>query len=507
METSVEQHVPTISVELSSVYLGDKRLCRRLQGVAEAIAQTPSASLPTIFKGGAALEGTYRLLRNARVTLPRVLRPHHEATWERAQKAGSILALHDTTEFTFEGETGREGLGPVSGGQGFFAHVALAVTADGRRRPLGVLGLLPVIRTAKPKPKPKPKSKRPAAKSGSKAATKVAKKPSWRVKYDDPNKESLRWLNLVEQVEAESEGRAEIIHVMDREADDYALLAVLSSPRRFVIRRKHNRVIAPEIPGESTRKVDDALAEAPYLLERTVKLSARRTDTAAPKAQRLYPTRAMRTATLRVSSARVTLVRPHGLPTTLPATLALNVVDVQEVGAPEGEKPVCWVLFTSEPVTTKEQVERVVDIYRARWVIEDYFMALKTGCAFESRQLESATTLLNLLAILVPIAWRLLLLRNLARDDPDAPGSDVLPPSQLEVLSAVSPKKLPQNPTARDVFLAVAALGGHIKNNGSPGWRVLARGYQHLLTLEQGWLIARASLLASSPVNPRSAKR
>jgi hypothetical protein len=501
METSVAHHVPTISVELSSVYLGDQRLCRRLQGVAEAIAQTPSASLPTIFKGGAALEGTYRLLRNARVTLPRVLRPHHEATWERAQEAGSILALHDTTEFTFDGEAERKGLGPVSSGQGFFAHVALAVTADGRRRPLGVLGLLPVIR------KPKPKPKRTSAKSGTKAATKVAKKTSWRVKYDDPTKESLRWLNLVEQVEAQSEGRAEIIHVMDREADDYALLSVLSSPRRFVLRRKHNRVIAPEMPGDPVRKVDDALAEAPYLLKRTVKLSARRTDTAAPKARRLYPTRAMRTATLRVSSARVTLVRPHGLPTTLPATLALNVVHVQEVDVPEGEKPVSWVLFTSEPVTTKEQVERVVDIYRARWVIEDYFMALKTGCAFEDRQLESATTLLNLLAILVPIAWRLLLLRNLARDEPDAPGSEVLPPSQLEVLNAVSPKKLPANPTARDVFLAVAALGGHIKNNGNPGWRVLARGYEQLLTLEQGWLIARASLSSSAPVNPRSAKR
>ena len=128
METSGEHHIPTISAELSSVYLGDKRLCRRLHGVAEAIAQTPSASLPTIFKG-AALEGTYRLLRNARVTLPRVLRPHHESTWERAREAGSILALHDTTEFTFDGETKRKGLGPVSSGQGFFAHVALAVTA------------------------------------------------------------------------------------------------------------------------------------------------------------------------------------------------------------------------------------------------------------------------------------------------------------------------------------------------------------------------------------------
>ena len=135
METSVEHHVPTISAELSSVYLGDKRLCRRLHDVADAIATTPSSSLPTIFKDSSALEGAYRLLRNERVTMERVLSPHHEATCERAQHEGVILAVHDTTEFEFDGETGRKGLGPVSSGQGFFAHVALAVTADGRRRP------------------------------------------------------------------------------------------------------------------------------------------------------------------------------------------------------------------------------------------------------------------------------------------------------------------------------------------------------------------------------------
>ena len=200
-------------------------------------------------------------------------------------------------------------------------------------------------------------------------------------------------------------------------------------------------------------------------------------------------------------------MRPHGLPKSLPAELTLNVVHVEEVDVPAGETPVSWVLLTNEAATTKEEIERVVDIYRARWVIEDFFMALKTGCAFETRQLESAQTLLNLLAILIPIAWRLLLLRNLARDEPDAPATEVLPPRQLAVLQAALTKKMPASPTARDVFLAIAALGGHIKNNGNPGWRVLARGYERLLTLEDGWIIARASLLANAPVNPRSAKR
>ena len=36
--------------------------------------------------------------------------------------------------------------------------------------------------------------------------------------------------------------------------------------------------------------------------------------------------------------------------------------------------------------------------------------------------------------------------------------------------------------------MAIAALGGHIKNNGEPGWQVLGRGYEKLLVLEQGWI-------------------
>ncbi|HET7545954.1 MAG TPA: hypothetical protein VFK05_39065 [Polyangiaceae bacterium] len=35
--------------------------------------------------------------------------------------------------------------------------------------------------------------------------------------------------------------------------------------------------------------------------------------------------------------------------------------------------------------------------------------------------------------------------------------------------------------------MAIAGLGGHITNNAEPGWLVLGRGFQFLLTLEQGW--------------------
>jgi DDE family transposase len=69
--------------------------------------------------------------------------------------------------------------------------------------------------------------------------------------------------------------------------------------------------------------------------------------------------------------------------------LTLNVVRVWEPKPPRGAPAVCWMLYTSEPIDTAEQLLTIVDQYRSRWVIEEFFKALKTGCAFEKRQLES----------------------------------------------------------------------------------------------------------------------
>jgi hypothetical protein len=60
---------------------------------------------------------------------------------------------------------------------------------------------------------------------------------------------------------------------------------------------------------------------------------------------------------------------------------------------PKGIEPICGYLVTNEPITTKKQVAAVVDAYRTRWVIEELFKALKTGCQFEKRQLESYAAL------------------------------------------------------------------------------------------------------------------
>ena len=80
------------------------------------------------------------------------------------------------------------------------------------------------------------------------------------------------------------------------------------------------------------------------------------------------------------------------------------MVYATEVDPPDGEPPLEWRLVTTELITTPEQVLRIVEWYRTRWLIEEFYKCLKTGCAYEKRQLESLDTLLVALALLAPIA-------------------------------------------------------------------------------------------------------
>jgi hypothetical protein len=82
-------------------------------------------------------------------------------------------------------------------------------------------------------------------------------------------------------------------------------------------------------------------------------------------------------------------------------------------------------------------------------------------------------------------------MRSHVADVPDAPASDIVSAVELEVLRKMGHRPLPAKPTAGQVLLAIAGLGGHLKRNGSPGWQVLKRGYQRLLDYTAGWSAAQ----------------
>jgi hypothetical protein len=457
MKRKGREKTPLLSEELGGAELGDERLNRRLGILVDLVAQRPDAGFPKALDD-AELEAAYRFLGNGRVTPEAILAPHLRQSARRAQEHERVLVVHDTTEFEFGGQKQRAGLGRLlRPGQGFFGHFALAVSADGTRKPLGLLSVETIFRLGKATPR---KQRRKSDNRG----------------------ESMRWRNGVEAAEGLLASGTRAIHVMDREGDSYAILSALDAGKRsFVIRSFQDRVLA----GAEHGRLRATATAARATLQREVPLSPR-PRIPGPKGQR-HPARRYRMAKLSFAAISVHLPRTEDAADASSPTIPVNVIHVFEKRAPAGEPAVEWFLLTNLSVNTPDAIAYVVDCYRGRWTIEEYFKALKTGCQYERRQLESAKSLLNALAIFAPVAWRLLLLRHLARSDTAAPANSALTPTQLEVLRAVSKKPLPRRPTARDALLAVAALGGHIKSNGDPGWLVLGRGLHDLLLLEMGW--------------------
>jgi hypothetical protein len=447
--------MPALSSEVADADLADARLTQRLSLLVDRLADRPGESFPKALDD-AELEAAYRFFGNAKVTPDGILAPHFRQTARRASGHRDVLVVHDTSEFEFGGDTKREGLGRlIRPGQGFFGHFALAVSADGDREPLGLLNLETLFRHGKAIPRKKRRA-------------------------SDNRGESARWRRSIDQAEARLDGTARAIHVMDREADSYAILSALAeASRSFVIRSFQDRVLA-----DDETRLRAAAKSAKRSFDREVPLS-RRPKIKGPKGER-HPARRYRIARLSFAAKPVEVPRTVDAKTG-PPTLRLNVIYVWEKKPPLGEPPVEWFLLTNLPIDTSDQIAYAVDCYRARWTIEEYFKALKTGCQYEKRQLESAHSLLNALAVFAPVAWRLLLLRHLGRHAPRRPATDALTPAQLKVLEAVARRPMPKRPTVQDAMLAIAGLGGHLPRNGDPGWLVLGRGMHDLLLLELGW--------------------
>jgi hypothetical protein len=435
-----------IAQELAGAELGDARRSVRLGLIVERMAAQPDASFPEIAGSLSELEALYRFMGNEHVTPEAILEPHIVASKARADGHESVIVAHDTTHNSFHGE--RVGLGRLNkNDQGFWAHVALAMSVT--REVFGVVGLKYGTRHG------------PSKWSGSRRIASVGP--------DDPS-ESLRWPQLVSEV-GKRFGQGRAIHVMDREADWFELLEhLVANEQRFVVRMAHDRRVE-----EGGPRVSDTLAGASVMAEREVQLSERAEGGWANNRAR-HPSRKPRLALLEISASRSSVIG-----STSGRRLQLNFVHVLERDPPEGNVPVHWTLTTTEPIETAEQVLRIVDAYRARWVIEEFFKALKTGCAFEKRQLASYRGLLNALAVSLPIAALLLRLRNTGRQRPNTPAHQVMDRDLLEILVKIARRPMPGAPTARDAMYAIAGLGGHLPRNGDPGWMTLARGFERLI--------------------------
>jgi hypothetical protein len=441
----------------------------------ESLASEPDVTLPEAMGSESGLKGMYRLLNNEHIDSVELNAAHAETTAARARQVGRVLAIHDTTPFQFS-HADAEAVGYLNTGKaGFSLHYSLIVDAtDARRRPLGVANAEAMFREEPPRKRRKKGRRR--NRSGAETVR-------------DPARKSLRWWRGFEAVSNRLKG-VEVLHVADREGDNYELLArAIAAEKRFVIRvRVDERIVC----GENGRpgSIRTIIESCRGMLSREVPISSRK-PRPEPQAQKAHPPRAARLAELQFSATTIEISRPRYQASELPSQLRLQLVRVFEPSPPPNERPIEWLLFTTEPASTPDEVAAVVDAYRARWLIEECNKAIKTGCKYQERQLESRHALLTLLAMTLPIACEVLWLRSRSREESDQPASQVLSDTQVQILRVLGPRKLGKAPTVHDALWAVAALGGHLTSNGEPGWLVLHRGMIKLTNYEEGWVAAQ----------------
>lgn len=465
--------------EFENVSLGDKRLDQRLLAIAQAMEKAPELSFVEQARDAGTLEATYRFLSNKRVTPEAIFEGHTTMTAQRAAAHDYVLVVHDTTEFRFGGTKERKGLGRVNTAKrdGFLAHYSLCLSPQGE--PLGSVDLYAWSRLD--------------AKKRSKAQGTLR----------DPHRESLRWEESARRASERLYGMTTPIHVMDREGDHFELFATLvDNCQRFVIRLGHDRRLNTGRGRDGHPMLNEALGSGPALFTREIQMGRRQREQATKK-QKIYPERAPRKARLEIRAQSIQLYRGHQYPEHLPDSLSLNFVEAKEVGSPPDATPVVWRIVTTESIDTKAQINEVIDIYRKRWLIEEFFKAIKTGCRFESHQLEDIQGLLIALTLESIIAWQLLRLRHVARADPEAPGKPLLSDVQWATMMHLRASRGEVNRalSVNDVIDEIAKLGAHLRNNGPPGWAVLKRGLKKLNLLAEGFSLASNGYAQKDVIN------
>lgn len=447
--------------------LDDKRRTDRLVEVAACWAHQTGASIAQACGGDEArLEASYRWLGNDAIEPEAIAEAGFEQTVKQARSVETLLAIEDSSPLCYSHGVVQE-MGDVGGPEkskvrGCWVHSVLLVDAASERT-VGLVEQEYWIREVNERGKSHKRKERA---------------------YEE--KESFKWQQASERFAERlgSELMPRVVSICDREADIYAYLSYkVKQGERFVVRAQWDRGASKDAEGEAERShIRTLLEQAPLKGEMEVHVPQRQG-------------RRARDAKLKVRAMSLRLHRPKGLSKDYPERLRVNVVFAYEENAPVGEEPLEWILFTSEPIYSEEEVEQVLRFYRLRWRIEDFHKAWKTGAGVERLRLQKAQSILRAAVVLAFIAVRLLQLRELFAMGQEVPCEEILTRDEWRMLwVAVEKKRPPQKcPGSRWALHALGRLGGwtDTKRTGRVGWQALWRGWEKLQERMEGH---RASL-------------
>lgn len=459
--------------ELQGVKLGDRRRVKTAASVLALTYKNPTASLSASLGGKRQAAGD--LFQHKLVNPDSLMAGHYSATRARCAEEDVVLVAQDTTYFVYK-QPHIKDLGPVNGSSkslGLVAHSALAMTAEGH--PLGVVSL--DFWGKAPEGFPEPEDR------------------------DEDERESSRWRDTLRHAAQVLPKNPQVIVISDREGDVYSLLAAERRANvHFLIRLCQNRraIDCADDPSEAEAKLlKTIVASAPSLGIHEVIIPRK---SASPKQKAAKA----RTASLELRTARVKIQRPaiRAVDREIEAQdpkakeIEVTVIQALEVGAPEGETPICWMLLTDLAVEDLDTAALQVMRYTRRWEIERLHYTLKSGLNSERLQIDDATSLSNCLSLYYIVAWRLLHMTHLSRVAPETPAAEVFDEDEIAVLEARSKKKIE---TVGQAVREVARLAGHefYRNGPPPGVKRLWMGLQQLMSMAEGWRLSREMYTAA----------
>jgi hypothetical protein len=401
----------------------------------------------------------HRFLANPKVTVERLISGWSQAT--RAAVSGRhVLAIQDTSEINFRTTRARtRGLGEIGKGvgRGVLLHAMVAVDAASE----ACLGLIAGDVWSRAGRVSVPHKKRPL-----------------------DQKESRRWIDTAVAAKSVLADAAGVTVVADREADMYALWALVPEPGVHVLGRVHHDRCVVGGGTLATAAQEWRLADT-----RTITLREREN-------------RPEREAKVELRFGSVTILRPQDTrEPELPDQVTLSLIELIERDPPNGAEPMLWRLLTTHTVADAAAAWQIVNWYRMRWIIEQLFRLLKKqGLHLEDSQIETADRLLKLVTIATRAAVISLQLLQ-ARDGRSAePASVAFTPDELSTLDALDKRYTGKTPLQRnphpDRSLAwaawlIARLGGWdgYPSSRPPGPITFKTGIDRFLVLAEGWAL------------------
>lgn len=398
-----------------------------------------------------------RFLRNDAVTGEEIAAHAAERTAVRAV-GRDVVVVQDTSELSLGGRHAKaNGYGPIGKGgalRGLLQHAVLAVDAGTG----GVLGPVDV-----------------------KVWNRTGGKAKHRRSRTTQQKESQRWLDGTRRAAEVLAKAASITGVSDRESDIYEHFAQRPQNMHLIVRACQNRRI--ETDDEQIDLLFSYIDSQP---------EQGRFEVNIPPA----PGRKARTSELTVRFSHVVLRKPRYGAVDLPGTVTLTMVDVRETSTPPDGKPIHWRLLTTHSVTNLTQARRIVDLYRMRWVIEEYFHTQKTGgFDIEAADIGDPQVMIRFVTAVAVAAITVMQLVKARDGTTNQNLLEAFEPEDQPILDAISAKlegktARQKNPHPKGSLASaawvIARLGGWDGYYGKPGPKTMRLGLEGFQRIKFG---------------------